>query len=88
VVLEAVGHLARVCARIDLELVRDTVAVEGVVQLARVGLQSVLVPDVDRDRAIASQLADVLVHERERRVGGPPREHVRWGAPSFVGRSR
>ena len=86
--LEAVGHLARVRAGVDLERVRDLVAIERVVQLAGVGAEAILVADIDRDGAIAPQVADPLVDEGERRVGGELASTSACGAPSFVGRSR
>ena len=44
---------------------------QHVVQLARVDLQAVLVADVDGDRAVLPQVADVLIDEGQRRVGRP-----------------
>jgi len=48
--------------------------IEHVVQLPGVGAQPVLVADVDRDRAIPAQPGNVLIDERERRVGRPFRQ--------------
>src|SRR5207247_2174314 len=69
VVLESVGHLARVRARVDLERIGDPVAVECVVKLGRVDAETVLVANVDGDPAIAPQARGPLVDEGERRVG-------------------
>ncbi len=76
-VLEAIGHLARVSARVDLEAVRDPVRVEGLVELAGIDPQAVLIAHVHRDRAVLPEVADVLIDEGERRVRGPLREDVR-----------
>src|SRR5438874_1206471 len=48
-VLKAECDVAGVRAGIDLEAVRDTVAIERLVQLLRVHLQPVLIADIDRD---------------------------------------
>src|SRR3972149_1451171 len=53
VILEAIRHLVGVIAWVDLEAVRDPVPVESIVELAGVDSCAVLVPHVDRDRAIA-----------------------------------
>ena len=67
--------MARVRTGVDLEIVLDPVVRQHVVQLAGVDLQVVLVTDVNGDRAVLSQVLDVLIDEGERRVGRPPREH-------------
>ena len=72
--LKADGDVARVRPRVDLERVRDAVLIEHVVQLPGIDAQSVLIADVDRDRAIAPQAGNVLIDEGERRIGGPLRE--------------
>ena len=46
-------------------------------QLGGVGPQAVLVAHVHRDRAVPPEVADVLIHEGERRVRGPLGEDVR-----------
>src|ERR1017187_10427288 len=79
VVLDAVGHSAGMGAVIDLKGVCDAVAVEDVVQLTRVDPQAVLVAHIHGDGAILAQIADVLVNEGERRIGGPFGDHIRLG---------
>src|ERR1035438_1477847 len=79
VVLDAVGHSAGMGAVIDLEGVGDAVTVEDVVQLARVDPQAVLVAHIHGDGAVLAQIADVLVDEGERRIGGPFGDDIRLG---------
>jgi hypothetical protein len=79
VVLDAVGHSAGMGAVIDLEGVGDAVTVEDVVQLTRVDPQAVLVAHIHGDGAVLAQIADVLVDEGERRIGGPFGDHIGLG---------
>jgi hypothetical protein len=53
----------------------STVVRQHIVELAGIDLQIVLVPDVNGDRAVLSQVLDVLIDEGERRVGRPPGKH-------------
>src|SRR6188508_186389 len=76
VVLEPVTEPAGVIARIDLETMGDPVGVEYLVEPRGVAAQAILVADVDGNRAITPQLADVLVDEVQRRVGIPLRQHL------------
>src|SRR2546421_10250816 len=76
-VLKAECDVAGMRAVVDFERVGDAVFPERVVQPLRVGLESVLIADVDRDRAIASQIADILIDEIERRVRRPLGQHFR-----------
>src|ERR1019366_5658143 len=78
-VLKAVGHGARMGARIDLECMGDAVVVENLVQLACAGLEAVLVAYVDRNAPVWPKTADILVDEDQRRIRGPLREHVLLG---------
>ncbi len=72
--LETNGNVAGVGPGVDLERVRNAVLIEDVVQLPGVDAQSILIAHVDRDGSIPLQLKDVLVDERQRRVGGPFRQ--------------
>jgi len=83
--LEAIGDIARVGAGIDLEAVRDAVPIEHLVQLAGVEPEAVLVAHVHRDAVVHAEIADVLVHEGERRIGRPLRQHVRPGGAILRG---
>ena len=79
VILETVGHFARVSALIDFEAVRNSVLVQQVMQLAGVRSQPVLVSHIYRYASILSETSDVLVHESQRRIRRPLREDVRLG---------
>jgi hypothetical protein len=67
--------MARVRTGVDLEVMLDPVVRQHIVQLASIDLQGVLVPDVNGDRALLSEVLDVLIDEGERRVGRPPGKH-------------
>src|ERR1035437_9402452 len=71
VVLETDRDGAGVSAGIDLESIGNAVAVEDVVQLARIRAQPVLLANIHGDRLVLLQIADVLVNEYQRRVGRP-----------------
>lgn len=62
-ILKTHGDVARVGAGIDLEVVRDRITGQYIVQLAGVGLEPVLIPDVDRDPAVLPQVRYVLIDE-------------------------
>ena len=70
-ILEAVGNSAGMRAVIDLEPVRDAIAVQHIVQLGSVEAQAVLVANIDRDGAVLPKIADVLVDKGQRSVGRP-----------------
>jgi len=55
---------------IDLEAVGDPVPVENVMEFDGVEPQAVLIADIDRNRAILPRVVDVLIDERQRRIGG------------------
>src|SRR5690242_14486665 len=76
VILKPKGHVADVRAGIDFEAVGDAVAVKNVVKLSRIEAQTILIADIDRDRPVLLEVADILIDERQRRVGSPSREHV------------
>src|ERR1035438_541929 len=75
-ILEAVGNGAGMSAGIDLEGMGDAVSVQDVMQLACVGPQTVLVSHIHGDGPILPQTADVLVDERQWRVGSPLGDHI------------
>src|SRR6185369_7102648 len=75
IVLETEGDIAGMGARIDLETVGDAIAVEHVVQLAGVGAQAVLVPDIQGNGAVAVQVGSILVQQCQGCVRGPFRQH-------------
>lgn len=71
--LEANRDMAGVRTGVDLEIVRDAVAGQHIVQLAGIHLQVVLVAHVDGDRAVLSQVLNVLIDEGQRgAVDGVP----------------
>lgn len=70
-ILKALGNRARVSSRIDLKRMSNAVDIQHVVKLAGIHAQSVLIANVDRDAAVTAQTANVLINERERRIGGP-----------------
>ena len=53
-ILKAECHVAGMRAVVDFEPVGDAIFLERVVQPLRVRLQSVLIADVDRNRAVAA----------------------------------
>jgi len=76
-VLEAVCYFTCMIARINFEAVRDSILVENIMQFAGIGAQSVLVAHIECDRTILAKISNVLIHESQRRIGGPFRQDIR-----------
>ena len=83
VILKPVRNSTGMGAVIDFKNVRNTVIIENIVQLAGIDSEPVLVSYVNRDTVVLSQIADVLIHEGEWRIGSPFCEHVRLGLTVF-----
>ena len=75
-ILEAIGDGAGVRAVIELKGVRDAVLVEHFVQLDGIHAQSILIAYINGDGMVLAQISDVLIDERERRIGRPLGENV------------
>ena len=67
--------MTRVRTGVDVEIVNDVIAGQGVVQLRCIYLQVVRVADVDRNRAVLPQVLDVLVDKSQGRIRGPSRQY-------------
>jgi hypothetical protein len=70
-----------VSARIYLKGVRDSAGIKDLVQFFGAGPETVLIADINRDRTILAEIADVLVYENQRCVCDPPVQYVLlWNA--------
>ena len=76
-VLKAIGDCTDMRAGVDLKAVCDSVVVEDVVQLGRVKAQAILIAHIHRDSPILLEIPDVLIDERERRIGREFRHDLR-----------
>jgi hypothetical protein len=74
VILEPVAT-ALVACHDEFRTRPDAVAVQRRLQRPRLIQSRILVAHVERDAAVLPQVANVLVDERQRRVGGPFGEH-------------
>ena len=73
-VLHAVCHGAGMGAAVDFETVGDAIALQRVVKYPRIGLEPVLVADIDGDGDVAALIVYLLMHHGQRRIGGPARQ--------------
>ena len=73
-------------AGVDLKAVCNSVVIQDLVQLDRVEAQSILIADVDRDRAVLLQVSSVLVDEGKRGVRRELCDDLRLGNAVFRGK--
>lgn len=76
-ILKAEAEPVGVVAVVNRECILDPIRVQRFVECLRIGARSILIPDLDRDSAVAAQPIDVLVEESEWRVSVPFRQDVR-----------
>ena len=82
-ILETIGHFARMRAGINFERACDSILIKDIVQFARIHPQAVLVANIERNGAILVQISDVLIDEGQRRIRRPFCENIRLGLAVF-----
>jgi len=85
IVLKANGEAAGMGAVINLKAIGYAIGVEDFVQFDRVESQAVLIAYIDRNRSILAQVVNVLVDERQRRIGRPFGNDLGPGLAVFPG---
>src|ERR1035441_9224101 len=76
-ILEAIRDSAGMSARINFELIRDSILVKNVMQFGGCDAEAVLITDVDRNAVVLAQAVDVLIYKGKGGVSRPLREHIR-----------